>query len=72
MECPVCREMVHESSRLNAGASRVRCAACGIYDISDAAETMLSQLDDHHRIHALRYAQTNALAGRHPYIHGIA
>lgn len=72
MECPVCRQSADGAPSANADAKIVRCEACGTFDISVTAEAALSNLDEHHRIQALRYAQTNALAGRFPYIHGVA
>lgn len=72
MECPVCKANAEEAPSMNADAKVVQCHACGPYDISATAEAVLSNLDEYHRIQALRYAQTNALAGRFPFIHGVA
>ena len=71
MTCPVCSGSTDEPHSLNADAKAIRCSTCGEFDVSETALAVLPQMDDYHRLQALRYAQTNALAGRHPYISGI-
>ncbi|KAB0681366.1 hypothetical protein [Aureimonas leprariae] len=71
MQCPVCGAPVEDRPAANANAKTISCEGCGTFDISNLAQTALTRMDNYHRLQALRYAQTNALAGRFPYIHGI-
>ena len=72
MRCIICDGPAERGEAEAARVAVVRCPRCGEFEISDAASKVLASYEPYARLQALRYAQTNALPGRMPNLHGIA
>ena len=72
MRCIICEGAAKRGEAEAAHVAMVRCPRCGEFEISDAASKVLASYEPYARLQALRYAQTNALPGRMPNLHGIA
>ncbi len=72
MRCIICDGAAERGEAETAHVAMVRCPRCGEFEVSDAARKALATFEPYARVQALRYAQTNALPGRMPNLHGIA
>lgn len=72
MRCVICEGPAEQAPGAAVGMIAVRCPRCGEFEVSQLAEKALARWETYPRLQALRYAQTNALPGRRPSLHGVA
>ena len=71
MHCPVCGGNAEPIAEASADVIAVRCARCGPFEVSRVSSEPLERSAPEARLRALRDAQTFALPGRRPYLHGL-